>query len=329
MGSLDEVLGLKSGIAKLDIEIGELERTLRLTRPTSVGSRAVSKIIEGIERCATVREGFLQELGRQEPSLWRGLYDRFQALARHEAEIVHATRKEFLLADCEFNPEINLISDGPYCLLPTFEPTAILELRNGPDEQLKAEFETVATEAGIVLGHPTGAQPLKFWLYSLFVHLRRTESHHLFAPTLELRIGDDPRSEMLKPLAGRTFYGAGGLITNVCKASANFCLWLERKALEQAESLRAQNNTSLARTVGSKSTAASKVVDPELAKRRALVKNNPDATASELCEIFDRQRVPLPPKWQAAGVKSWAVGYRNAQYRSRLDVMISKDRRED
>ncbi len=71
---------------------------------------------------------------------------------------------------------------------------------------------------------------------------------------------------------------------------------------------------------------AQAVADPEVAKRRALVKANGDVKASELCEIFDRTKVPLPSKWQAAGVQSWSQAYLNAEYRKRIDVIISKDR---
>jgi len=67
--------------------------------------------------------------------------------------------------------------------------------------------------------------------------------------------------------------------------------------------------------------------DPEVAKRRALVKANPDASACDMCEIWDRASVPLRSKWQAAGFRSWADAYLNPQYRTRIDTLISKDRR--
>lgn len=70
-------------------------------------------------------------------------------------------------------------------------------------------------------------------------------------------------------------------------------------------------------------------VDPEVAKRRALVKSNPNAIASEMCQIFDREKVPLPPKWQEAGFQSWSKAYKMAKYRSRIDVLISKDKRNN
>jgi len=70
-----------------------------------------------------------------------------------------------------------------------------------------------------------------------------------------------------------------------------------------------------------------KQLDPEVAKRRLLVGSNPGITAQEMCRIFDRCVVPLPPKWQEAGFRLWTAAYRNPKYRSRIDVIIAKDKR--
>ena len=85
----------------------------------------------------------------------------------------------------------------------------------------------------------------------------------------------------------------------------------------------------LAGSSGKTIAAGMKTRDPEVAKRRALAKTNLDAPASELCQIFDREKVPLPSKWQAAGFTSWVRVYRHPDYRSRIDVLGSKDRRSD
>jgi hypothetical protein len=73
---------------------------------------------------------------------------------------------------------------------------------------------------------------------------------------------------------------------------------------------------------------ASKQVDPEVAKRNAVVRSNSDASTHDLCAIFDRKRVLLPPKWNEAGIKSWVMGYKNPIYRKRIDVVASKARRK-
>jgi hypothetical protein len=70
----------------------------------------------------------------------------------------------------------------------------------------------------------------------------------------------------------------------------------------------------------------SQVENPEVAKRRSIVKSNSTAKADDMCRIFDREKVPLPSKWQEAGFKSWADAYRRSNYRSRIDVLVSKDR---
>jgi hypothetical protein len=46
-----------------------------------------------------------------------------------------------------------------------------------------------------------------------------------------------------------------------------------------------------------------------------------------MCEIFDREHVPLPLRWQGAGFSSWVKAYENSNYRDRIDVLISKDKR--
>jgi hypothetical protein len=71
----------------------------------------------------------------------------------------------------------------------------------------------------------------------------------------------------------------------------------------------------------------SKKCDPEVAKRRALVKSNAGVPVLELCQIFDRENVPLPVKWQAAGLKTWVEAHR--KYATRVKVIVSKDRSSD
>lgn len=163
---------------------------------------------------------------------WQDFHDGFVKLAEVQQQITRATRKGFLQADCNFaDPEFVPIPKGPWCEVPTLE-AAILELREGPDEHLKAQVELLATRAGKSLGCPGDVSPVKFWLWNLFMHLRETKSKHLWAPILQTQIGANPQSDLLKPLAGLAFYREGGTITNVCVASAIFCSSLEKKALE-------------------------------------------------------------------------------------------------
>lgn len=196
MGSLDELQGLKSGIAKLESEIRELERTLRLTRTISPDPPAVSKIIEEIQRCETLRKGFRQELSRQEPDFWRGLHREFQALATEEQALPKAARGDGALrADCTYREHT------PEC--------GQWILGEGPNENFRARFDALPTRAGVGLGSPSGTEPLDFWLHRLFRDLLENKSHELLGASDE-----------------------GGMILRLCGASATFCSRLEKKALE-------------------------------------------------------------------------------------------------
>lgn len=68
-------------------------------------------------------------------------------------------------------------------------------------------------------------------------------------------------------------------------------------------------------------------VNPEVAKRRTLVRSNPSIPAKEMCETFDRANVPLPPNWQGAGFQKWVRAYGDPNYKTRIEVIISKDRK--
>ncbi len=71
-------------------------------------------------------------------------------------------------------------------------------------------------------------------------------------------------------------------------------------------------------------TATSPDSDYELAKRCAIVKPNANAQAQGLCTIFDNTYVPLPSDW---AVPTWAQAYKTKKYRSRIQVLISKDKK--
>ena len=234
---------------------------------------------------------------------WRDFHNRFMHLADKQKQIVRATRLE---GYCSFaDPEF----EGDCCVLPTLE-SAMLELSKGPDELLKARFEALATAAGKALGCKKDVQPLKFWLYSLFMHLRQTGSRHLFAPMGHGTVGV------------LTVERAGGIITDVCEASAIFCSRLEKRALEQSE----PNEPAATQKAERKSAKAARRGDPEIAKRTALVRSNLGSSAAEMCQIFDRQNVPLPSKWQEAGFNGWVQAQKDPKYRSRIDTLISKDK---
>lgn len=67
-------------------------------------------------------------------------------------------------------------------------------------------------------------------------------------------------------------------------------------------------------------------MDEGAAKRRAIVKSNPNLSARELCELFDRLRVPVPRRWKDAEIEWWTKAYHQSRFRSRVQTLISNDR---
>ena len=67
--------------------------------------------------------------------------------------------------------------------------------------------------------------------------------------------------------------------------------------------------------------------DPEVAKRRSIVKGNPTKSAQQLCKLFHFQQVQLPREWQDKySVKSWDEAYRNQNLRHRIQALITRDK---
>jgi hypothetical protein len=227
------LIGVRDGVIKTSVERAHLQT--RLENPYPARHHLAREIRKLTGEVANRYEIEARELGyRNTPTegaqpekppkptqaTWRSCGDEFKQLADEETRIIRATKKERLLADCDFDSSA------------TFEQTTKLELRRGPDEYLRVRFEALATKAGILLGCANNRAPLKFWLFKLFLYLSETKSHHLFAPTSNVQIGDDPQSDLPKRHAGENLSRAGGIITNVYEASANFCFWLEKQTLE-------------------------------------------------------------------------------------------------
>jgi len=66
--------------------------------------------------------------------------------------------------------------------------------------------------------------------------------------------------------------------------------------------------------------------DPEgnVARRRKLVRNNPWASAAELCQIFHDAKLPVLASFAD---KSWPELYKTRGYKGKIDPLIAKDRR--
>jgi hypothetical protein len=258
---------------------------------------------------------------------WRNFHEKFQALTDEELKEGAEKRDRFLRAYFTYRKSaeiaqvqrdarwsfalfggsdklpsepkvinIRLPAHGPFCLLRMPE-CGLWTLSEGVNENYSERIQTLGARAGVALGCPKGTDPLDFWLHRLTLDLRANDSSLLF--------GEEK--------------GEDGIILRLSEASATFCSRLERKALE-APALSPQREVIRRKPERG---------NPEVAKRRSLVKSNPNASAGEMCEIFDRVNVPLPRKWQDAGFQKWSRACKDANYRSRIDVLISKDRRNN
>jgi hypothetical protein len=246
-----------------------------------------------------VKAGYREDTVLQDDG-WRELGDGFASLAKEERTISHNISEDCSLrAQCDYanHPEVlerGKPDQGFFCLLDKPEH-GLWMLYGGPNENVEAKFRTLATRAGLSLGTPQGTLPEDFWLHRLFHNLRENGSKELFAAS-----------------------GEGGMILHGCQASANFCVRLEKTALERSSS-------SSPRAIDHRKVSTT---DPEVAKRRSIARSNRGICASEMSEIFDREKVPFPRRWVDAGFPSWTKAYRNHTYRGRIDTLISKRQRE-
>jgi hypothetical protein len=90
-------------------------------------------------------------------------------------------------------------------------------LSEGPNENFRARFAETATHAGHALDPPQGTEGLDFWLHRLFLDL--LELNELRTDRSPLVVGHRDK---------------GGIIREVCEASATYCSRLGRAALDRA-----------------------------------------------------------------------------------------------
>lgn len=117
------------------------------------------------------------------------------------------------------------------------------------------------------------------------------------------------------------------------KATRPFPLLSLREALEDLKDLEVWLTRSVSgtKTLGKHSTtyrlpkSRSGNLDPNVAKRGAIVTQDSRMTAKQLCKRFDTEEVPLPNDWdEEFAVKKWADAYKNPALRSRIDTIVSK-----
>jgi hypothetical protein len=133
--------------------------------------------------------------GSATPDVWRGLHDRFRALADEELTLAPQNSGDrWLRAYVDYRDKTKACGEW--------------NLSQSIHENFHERFEVEATRAGIALGTGQMGEPLTLWLDHLFSDLLRHKSKLLFAATEE-----------------------SGVIMRVCEASAICCARLEKQAL--------------------------------------------------------------------------------------------------
>ena len=68
---------------------------------------------------------------------------------------------------------------------------------------------------------------------------------------------------------------------------------------------------------------------PDIVKRRAIIVQNANLSAGDLCKRFDLEGIPLAENWSVEfEVQTWVKAYKNGKCRSRIDTLISKERKK-
>jgi hypothetical protein len=253
MVSVDELHGLKNGVAKLEAELEELRRTLRLTQATNPGSHAASKIIAEIQRCEAIRKGMLHELSLQEPDFWRSFGDRLMGMAREEqgrADVITngkaLRRMEVLRAHCDYKDYRERVFVAEE--VRSFYESLGVELTSEDFSKIEAkmlEWTELEKKAGLRAPetgrwtYGTGAVSENFRERvrlcvveagrSLPDHPKGTDAENFWLHQLYL--------DLLKNNSDLLFCGTkeGGMVLSVCVASATFCARLAREAFAHAE----------------------------------------------------------------------------------------------
>lgn len=94
------------------------------------------------------------------------------------------------------------------------------------------------------------------------------------------------------------------------------------------EIARRQNVSAQPTALASESTTTNQLPhrkDPEVAKREAIVRQNPKVPSQGICELFDEAHIPLPKGWLP---QKWSQAHKSEKYRSRIQVIISKDKKK-
>lgn len=157
---------------------------------------------------------------------WRDFHSRFTELANEEQHLVQ---------------QIVDATGRNLCMYAYRTRQGQWKFGGGIKDDFREQVRTLAVGASIYIGAPKDADREDSWLDRLYRFLCEMNSSCLF----EQNVLDSSEE---------TFPKYGGGILRVCEASASFCSWLERKALEHAENgSPAQNSDKTPQGVESRS----------------------------------------------------------------------------
>ena len=147
-----------------------------------------------------------------DPDTWRNFHDQFMKLVGEEQTAFAGRPQGFHPMQADVTYDADEIGDYGSWIL-SFSLNA----------NFRAWFELIATRAGIALGAPPNVTPLYFWLDRLFRWSTKNTRH-----------------------VAQGGYCAGspeeksGAIYQLFEASATYCSWLEKEALEKPAALPAE-----------------------------------------------------------------------------------------
>ena len=217
-------------------------------------------------------------------SFWRNLKVKFEELSRLEFSMVP-------------NPADNrrLRAQGEYPIGGRHE-VGCWTVNDGFSLDFKAAFDEIATLAGSMIGPRAAAKPLDVWVHSLFEFLCDTEENR--EDRGHLAVGEKQR---------------GGIIRDLCVASATFCSNLAKEAVEL-------------RSAGSRARGRSDALTKQVARRmppngdidvilREIAKSQPKSQAEVFRALDKRVRPPRAKPFAAAG--GWVTGFRRDEKAAR------------
>ena len=70
-------------------------------------------------------------------------------------------------------------------------------------------------------------------------------------------------------------------------------------------------------------------LSPDVPRRREIIRDNPKCSAEEYCELFDSNRIGLPPNWEEEfHTTKWKEVFKDKKGRQRIHRMICEDHKE-